>query len=63
MGYPSRAERRRSQFRLRRSGKAEPENGGKVKLASCAEGWACNVVNEVQGSDYSLLGHIHIVVP
>ena len=42
---------------------ATAESGGKARLVSCPDGWACNVVNEVQVDGYSLSGHVHIVVP
>ncbi len=33
---------------------ATAESGGKARLVSCPDGWACNVVNEVQVNGYGL---------
>ncbi len=42
---------------------ATPEGGGRARLVSCPDGWACNVVNAVQVESYGLLDHVEIVVP
>lgn len=42
---------------------ATPESGGKARLVSCPDGWACNLVNEVQVNGYGLSNHVQIVVP
>ena len=42
---------------------ATPDSGGKARLVSCPDGWACNVVNEVQVNSYGLSDHVQIVVP
>ena len=42
---------------------ATSESGGKARLVSCPDGWACNVVNEIQVSSYGLSDHVHTVVP
>ena len=40
-----------------------PDSGGKARLVSCPDGWACNVVNAVQVDSYGLSEHVEIVVP
>lgn len=42
---------------------ATSESGGKARLVSCPDGWACNAVNEIQVDSYGLSDHVHIVVP
>ena len=42
---------------------ATPESGGRARLVSCPDGWACNMVNEIQVESYGLSEHVHIVVP
>ena len=42
---------------------ATSQSGGKARLISCPDGWACNVVNEIQVNGYGLTDHVHIVVP
>ena len=42
---------------------ATPESGGKARLVSCPDGWACNVVNAVQVDGYGLSEHVEVVVP
>ncbi len=42
---------------------ATPESGDKARLVSCPDGWACNVVNEIQVNGYGLSEYVHIVVP
>ena len=42
---------------------ATSESGGKARLVSCPDGWACNTVNETQVKSYGLSGHVEIVVP
>ena len=42
---------------------ATSESGGKARLITCPDGWACNMVNEIQVNGYGLSGHVHIVVP
>ncbi len=42
---------------------ATPESGGKARLVSCPDGWACNVVNEIQVNGYGLSDYVQIVVP
>ena len=42
---------------------ATSESGGKARLISCPDGWACNLVNEIQVNGYSLSDHVHVVVP
>ena len=42
---------------------ATSESGGKARLISCPDGWACNAVNEIQVDGHGLSGHVQIVVP
>jgi len=42
---------------------ATPVSGGRARLVSCPDGWACNMVNEIQVDSYGLSDHVHIVVP
>ena len=42
---------------------ATSESGGKARLVSCPDGWACNAVNEIQVNGYGLADHVHVVVP
>lgn len=42
---------------------ATAESGGKARLVSCPDGWACNAVNALQVDSYGLSDHVHIVVP
>ena len=42
---------------------ATSESGGKARLVSCPDGWACNAVNEIQVNGYGLADHVHVVDP
>lgn len=42
---------------------ATPDSGGKAVLMTCPDGWACEVVNEIQVNSYGLYDHVRIVVP
>ena len=42
---------------------ATSDSGGKARLVSCPDGWACNIVNETQVAGYGLSDDVRIVVP
>lgn len=42
---------------------ATAESGGKARLVSCPQGWACNTVNAVQVASHGLVDHVQLVTP